>query len=198
MPSVALAEIAGFLDEYLAVPGFPDYPNALNGVQVESSGPIRRVAAAVDASQAVIDEAKDWADLLIVHHGLFWGGLQPLTGRHFDRVKALIGTNTALYSAHLPLDAHAEVGNSAVLARKLGWAREEDDTCRACDRLIDGLQKLNDTVEIPGLRDCGISTTALTGALDKMAGDALASGSPQNNPRVPTAEEIKSLYLEAY
>jgi len=122
MPSLALAEVAGFLDDYLAVPDFPDYPNALNGVQVESSGPIRRVAAAVDASRAVIDAAKDWADLLIVHHGLFWAGLQPLTGPHFGRVKALVETNTALYSAHLPLDAHAEVGNSALLARKLGVA----------------------------------------------------------------------------
>ncbi len=120
MPCVALAEVAGFLDDYLAISRFPDYPNALNGVQVEGSGPIRTVAAAVDASQAVIDAAKDWADLLIVHHGLFWSGLQPLTGPRFGRVKALIETNTALYSAHLPLDAHAEVGNSAVLARKLG------------------------------------------------------------------------------
>ena len=86
----------------------------------------------------------------------------------------------------------------AVLARKLGWAGEEDDTPRACALLVDGLRKLNETVEIPTLRDCGISMEALTGALDKMAVDALESGSPQNNPRVPTAEEIKTLYLEAY
>lgn len=125
MPSVALAEIAGFLDDHLAVPGFPDYPNALNGVQVEGAGPVRRVAAAVDASRAVIDASKGWADLLIVHHGLFWNGLQPLTGRHFGRVKALVETNMALYSVHLPLDAHAEVGNSAILARKLGLSRLE-------------------------------------------------------------------------
>lgn len=125
MPSVALAEIAGFLDDHLAVPGFPDYPNALNGIQVEGVGPVRRVAAAVDASRAVIDASRGWADLLIVHHGLFWNGLQPLTGRHFGRIKALVETNTALYSAHLPLDAHAEVGNSAILARKLGLERLE-------------------------------------------------------------------------
>lgn len=125
MSSVALAEIAGFLDDHLAVSGFPDYPNALNGVQVEGAGPVKRVAAAVDASRAVIDASKGWADLLIVHHGLFWNGLQPLTGRHFGRVKALVETNTALYSVHLPLDAHAEVGNSAILARKLGIERLE-------------------------------------------------------------------------
>lgn len=125
MPSVALADIAGFLDDHLAVPDFPDYPNALNGVQVDAAGPVRRVAAAVDASRAVIEASKAWADLLIVHHGLFWNGLQPLTGRHFGRIKALVETNTALYSVHLPLDAHAEVGNSAILARKLGLERLE-------------------------------------------------------------------------
>lgn len=125
MHAVALAEIAGFLDDYLAISRFPDHPNALNGVQVECSGPVRRVAAAVDASQAVIDAAKDWADLLIVHHGLFFAGLRPLTGPDFGRVKALIETDTAVYGAHLPLDAHAEVGNSAVLARKLGLGRLE-------------------------------------------------------------------------
>ncbi len=86
----------------------------------------------------------------------------------------------------------------AMLARKLGWAGAETDTPTACETLVDGLQELNDTVEIPGLRDCGISKEALTGALDKMAADALASGSPQNNPRVPTEEEIKALYLAAY
>ena len=107
-------------------------------------------------------------------------------------------SNSVLLPAVTRFSAPAAPERYAVLARKFGWAQEEDDTSAACELLIDGLQKLNDTVEIPGLRDCGISKEALTGALDKMADDALASGSPQNNPRVPTAEEIKSLYLEAY
>lgn len=107
-------------------------------------------------------------------------------------------SNSVLLPAVTRFSVPAAPERYAVLARKLGWAGEEDDTCRACDLLIDGLQKLNDIVEIPGLRDCGISKSALNGALDKMADDALASGSPQNNPRVPTADEIKSLYLEAY
>ena len=120
MPPVSLTEITGFLDEYLDIAGIPDYPNALNGLQVEGSGRVERLAVAVDASVAVIEAAKEWADLLIVHHGLFWSGLQPLTGPHYRKVRALIESGTSLYSVHLPLDAHAEVGNSAVLARELG------------------------------------------------------------------------------
>ncbi len=120
MPPVSLTEITGFLDEHLDISGIPDYPNALNGLQVEGRGRVKRLAVAVDASAAVIDAAKEWADLLIVHHGLFWSGLQPLTGPHYRKVRALIESGTSLYSVHLPLDAHAEVGNSAVLARELG------------------------------------------------------------------------------
>lgn len=120
MPAVPLADITRFLDEYLDTGRVPDYPNALNGLQVEGRERVRRFAVAVDAREAVIESVSDWADLLIVHHGLFWGGLQPLTGPHFRRVKALLESGTALYSAHLPLDGHAEVGNAAVLARELG------------------------------------------------------------------------------
>lgn len=121
MAAASLSQVVAFLDDYLAVKEVPDYPGALNGLQVEGPGPVRRVAVAVDASEAVIGKATKWrADLLLVHHGLFWGGLQPLVGRHFRKVQALVTGGTALYSAHLPLDAHTEVGNAAVLARKLG------------------------------------------------------------------------------
>ena len=107
-------------------------------------------------------------------------------------------SNSVLLPAVTRYSVSAAAERYAVLARKLGWAGEGDDATKACEKLIDGLQKLNDTVEIPGLRDCGISKKALRDALDKMASDALESGSPQNNPRIPTAEEVKSLYLEAY
>ena len=120
MSAVLLADVVGFLDEYLAVEDAPDYAHALNGLQVEGPERVSRFAVAVDASEAVIAEAVEAADLLIVHHGLFWGGLRPLTGPYFRRVRLLIESGTALYSAHLPLDGHAEVGNAAVLARKLG------------------------------------------------------------------------------
>jgi len=120
MRGVPLREIVAFLDTYLEVASIVDYPNALNGLQVEADGPVERFAVSVDSSEAVIHAARDWADLLIVHHGLFWPGLKPLTGPYFRRVRALIESGTALYSAHLPLDSHPEVGNSAVLARAVG------------------------------------------------------------------------------
>jgi dinuclear metal center YbgI/SA1388 family protein len=99
----------------------PDYPQALNGLQVESRGPIRRVAGAVDASEEAIAAAIDrGVDLLIVHHGIFWDGLLPVTGRRYRKISTLLEANTALYSAHLPLDSHPELGNAAQLMRELG------------------------------------------------------------------------------
>jgi dinuclear metal center YbgI/SA1388 family protein len=131
-----LATIAAHLDEMLDIARTPDYPPALNGVQVSHRGPVTRIAAAVDCSQRTIDAAAaGGANLLLVHHGLFWGGLQPLTGPHLGRVRALLDADIALYSAHLPLDAHATYGNSRLLAKELaltvsgGYARHQQIDC---------------------------------------------------------------------
>jgi dinuclear metal center YbgI/SA1388 family protein len=87
---------------------------------------VSHVAAAVDACQVSIDAAAArGADLLLVHHGLFWRGLEPLTGRHGCRVRKLIEHDIALYSAHVPLDVHSEVGNNVRLAELLGVANAE-------------------------------------------------------------------------
>lgn len=116
-----LESLIQYVGEYLAVTECPDYPGALNGLQVEGPAEVQRVAVAVDASEASILAAVERrADLLVVHHGLFWGGLRPLTGPHFRRVRALIDNGLGLYSCHLPLDRHVEVGNSALLGRALG------------------------------------------------------------------------------
>lgn len=116
-----LAELKRYLDEYLRVPEVRDSELALNGLQVESGRDVSLVAFAVDACQAVIDEAvARRAELLIVHHGLFWDGAQAMTGRVFRKLGTLIRHEVAVYSAHLPLDVHPEVGNNAVLARLLG------------------------------------------------------------------------------
>ena len=118
---MALRTVVEHLDGYLRIAEVPDYPTALNGLQVENGGEVTRVAVAVDAVQATIDAAVALgADLLIVHHGLFWDGNQPLTGRRFHRVRALLDAGIAVYSAHLPLDVHPEVGNNVLLARALG------------------------------------------------------------------------------
>ena len=117
-----LTELTAWLDDYLRVATTPDYGGALNGLQVDRRAPdVRRVAVAVDAAQATIDAAVAWgADLLLVHHGLFWDGNVPVTGRRYRRLKALLDADLAVYAAHLPLDVHPEVGNNAVLARALG------------------------------------------------------------------------------
>lgn len=116
-----ITEIASHLDELLHTAEIPDYPYALNGIQVETDAEITSVAAAVDARERTITSAIDaGANLLIVHHGMFWGGLQPLRGPNLRRVRALITANLALYSSHLPLDAHPDFGNNVLLARELG------------------------------------------------------------------------------
>ena len=124
MPAIDLAAVVSYLDRYLRTSEVPDAPNALNGLQLANGGTISRVTAAVDLCDATVQmAAQQGADLLLVHHGLFWGGLQRLTGRAYRRVAGLIRHNIALYSAHLPLDVHPEVGNNAVLAHRLGVAR---------------------------------------------------------------------------
>jgi dinuclear metal center YbgI/SA1388 family protein len=136
MSGIPLATITAYLDELLDIARTPDYPPALNGVQVAHHGPVTRLAAAVDASQRTITTAAAaGANLLLVHHGLFWNGLTPLTGTHLARVRALLNADLALYSAHLPLDAHGTFGNSRLLAAELGlsvsggFARHETIDC---------------------------------------------------------------------
>ena len=119
--ATTLETIAAHLDAQLATASTPDYSPALNGIQVAHRGPVTAVAAAVDCSARTIRGAIEaGANLLVVHHGLFWGGLQPLTGPMLDRVRLLLDHDIALYSSHLPLDAHATFGNSVLLARTLG------------------------------------------------------------------------------
>lgn len=119
--TASLATIAQHLDTVLRTADVPDYPGALNGVQVEHAGPVRRCAVAVDASLQTIRGAIDaGANLLVVHHGLFWSGAQPLRGRHYERIRRLIASDVAVYSSHLPLDLHPSLGNNALLAAALG------------------------------------------------------------------------------
>lgn len=116
-----LESLLQYMDAYLSVSEFPDSEHALNGLQVGGPEEVRHVVAAVDASEAAIDEAveKD-ADLLIVHHGLFWDGPGPITGRRLRKIAPLLAHGIAVYSVHIPLDAHPEVGNNALLAGELG------------------------------------------------------------------------------
>ena len=119
MTAAPLAAVTAWLDGYLRIGDVPDHPNAVNGLQVENSGSILRLVAAVDASLATINGLRR-GDLLLTHHGMLWDGNRPVTGRRYARIKALLDADAALYSAHLPLDLHPAVGNNILLARGLG------------------------------------------------------------------------------
>lgn len=107
------------LDHFLRIKEVEDA--SLNGLQVEGPEEVTRVAFAVDGCQAAFEKAVGLgAQLLIVHHGLFWDRPLRLVGPMFRRVKTLIEGRCGLYAAHLPLDGHPEVGNNAELARLLG------------------------------------------------------------------------------
>jgi dinuclear metal center YbgI/SA1388 family protein len=119
MPSTS--EIVQHADDYLRVREIDDSPNALNGLQIENSGRVTKIGAAVDVSTRVLTEAAERKiDFLIVHHGLFWSGLQPVTGASHRQFKIAFENDIALYSAHLPLDVHSRLGNNAQLAAALG------------------------------------------------------------------------------
>jgi dinuclear metal center YbgI/SA1388 family protein len=116
-----LSEIVEYTNDYLRVEEIEDWPNALNGLQIENSGKVTKIGAAVDVSTRVLTEAaKKNVDLLIVHHGLFWPGLQSVSGALRRQLKIAFENDIALYSAHLPLDLHSKVGNNAQLAAALG------------------------------------------------------------------------------
>lgn len=117
----ALDQLATFLDATLDVANIPDYPNAVNGVQLANVGDIERVATAVDFSTETVSGAIDaGARLLIVHHGMFWGGVQAITEHRHRRLWMLVTHDVAVYSSHLPLDVHPALGNNALLAARLG------------------------------------------------------------------------------
>jgi len=116
-----LEALVQYIDRYLGVSEHPDYPTALNGLQVEGRKEVRHLCAAVDASEAaILQAARQGADLLLVHHGMFWEGLRAVTGPRYRKLATLMSAEMALYSVHLPLDSHPEVGNCALLGARLG------------------------------------------------------------------------------
>jgi dinuclear metal center YbgI/SA1388 family protein len=119
-------ELVSYLGEYLRVAEVPDYVNAHNGLQLANEGEVRKIGAAVDACLPVVREAvASGIDFLIVHHGMFWSGVQRIEGGVYEKLKVAMDGGLAIYSAHLPLDVHGEVGNNAVLSRLLGVGETE-------------------------------------------------------------------------
>lgn len=116
-----LSELTTWLDDYLRTSEVGDYSGALNGLQLETKSSVIKIAAAVDVCGYTIRAAVEaGAQLLLVHHGLFWSAPQPFVGGEYRKLAAAIQGGLAVYSSHLPLDIHPEVGNNAVLARELG------------------------------------------------------------------------------
>jgi len=122
----ALQEIVRYCDSYLRIAEIQDYENALNGMQVENSGRVTKIAAAVDVSTRALQQAaKGGANLLIVHHGMFWPGLRPVTKALHRQLKFALENDIAIYSCHLPLDLHPEIGNNVLLIRALSFEQSE-------------------------------------------------------------------------
>ena len=120
MPA-ALADLVAHCHQRLGLPSFPDFPGSHNGLQLENNGRVTRIGAAVDAGlHTFIAAAAAGVDFILVHHGLFWDGARPIVGAQRERLHIAFTANLAVYSAHLPLDAHPELGNNALLARALG------------------------------------------------------------------------------
>lgn len=119
MNSISVKELVRFCDELLQSHEFQDY--CPNGLQVDADTPIHKIITGVTASQALIDEAvRQNAQAILVHHGYFWKGESPtLTGFKGKRIRTLLQNNISLVAYHLPLDAHPQLGNNALLAQAL-------------------------------------------------------------------------------
>ena len=121
MPS--LSDLVDYCDKRTRRAEFKDAPGAFNGLQLANGGSVTRIGAAVDAGVVPFRRAvEEGVDFLIVHHGMYWDMPRALTGSAYDRVSVLLRGDCALYSNHLPLDAHPEIGNNALVARQLGLA----------------------------------------------------------------------------
>lgn len=118
--SVQLSTVLAFCEELLGASSIKDY--CPNGLQVEGKSEVSKIIGGVTASQALIDRAvSEGADAILVHHGYFWKGeAQQITGIKKRRIQTLLQHDISLIAYHLPLDAHTEVGNNAMLAKRLG------------------------------------------------------------------------------
>lgn len=125
-PMALLSSIVDYADKHLRISEIPDYPGAHNGLQVANSGRVTSIACAVDATLPVIEQAAAaGAGLLIVHHGLFWAGVQAIRGAYYRKLKLCFEADLAVYSAHIPLDVHPKLGNNVLVARALGLTKCE-------------------------------------------------------------------------
>jgi dinuclear metal center YbgI/SA1388 family protein len=118
----ALSDFVFHCNHRLEIPSFPDYPGAHNGLQLANNGNVQKIGAAVDAGLIPFRQAAvSGVNFLLVHHGMFWEPPRPFTGPNYQKLEVAVRANLAVYSAHLPLDAHPELGNNALLAARLAF-----------------------------------------------------------------------------
>ena len=175
-----LVSLCQYLDGYLRLREIADYPNALNGLQLGNDGTVSRVCAAVDASLSTVIEAVDSGyDLLLVHHGLFWNGLTPMTGKRRELFRCALEGNLAIYSAHLPLDT-GRMGNSMLLARACFSAPEFTEDWRPFFDVKGTMIGCRSRLDQPLSRD------ALSGRLGRTVGGAVrvCPGGPEETRHV--------------
>lgn len=193
------SELISWLDEYLDVNSFSHADSALNGIQI--AGPdknVERVAFSVDACQASLRRAHELgAEMLFVHHGLFWGRPLAVTGIHYDRLSYAIGHGLSLYAAHLPLDAHPVVGNNASMADTLGLVeREPFGRYHGIDIGVCGL--LPEAMSLTGIADTLGFTSRMNllrfGADEKVRSVAIVSGGAAMNVEEAIEKEF-DLYI---
>jgi dinuclear metal center YbgI/SA1388 family protein len=217
MPAV-LVDLVAHCNQRLGIPSFPDFPGSYNGLQLENNGRVSRIGAAVDAGlRTFIDASAAGVDFLLVHHGMFWDGARPLVGARRERLHIAFTANLAVYSAHLPLDAHPELGNNALLARALdlspirGFLPHQGSdtglvTCAPADRaelrarlerrFPNGVTALEFGSERP--REIAILTGSGMGALDALAPagiDTFVTGELKQSAFNRAQEERFNLYL---
>jgi dinuclear metal center YbgI/SA1388 family protein len=151
-----LEDLVAYCDRRTRRTAFKDAPGAFNGLQVANCGAVSKIGAAVDAGVVPFEKAvAAGVDFLIVHHGMYWDMPRPLTGAAYARVATLIRGDCALYSNHLPLDGHPEIGNNALLAKQLGLKRRQPFLVR-------------DGEAIGCVADSGLARTALRHRLEAL------------------------------
>lgn len=181
--STTLTELLGVTNALLMPERFQDY--CPNGLQVEGRQRIRRLVSGVTASMALLEAARDnGADAIIVHHGYFWKGESPaITGMKRQRLQLLLQHDISLIAYHLPLDAHAELGNNAQLARQLDI--EITGGLQSTANPIGNVGKLNDAMTLESFAEkitqrLGRAPQFIAGGKHEIRTVAWCTGAAQN------------------
>ncbi len=168
---ISLDDLVLYCDKRTRRAAFKDAPGAFNGLQVANNGSVSKIGAAVDSGVAPFQKAvAAGVDFLIVHHGMYWDMPRPLVGPVYQRVATLIRGNCALYSNHLPLDGHPQIGNNALLAKQLGLRPTRPFLVR-------------DGETIGWIADEAINRSALKAKLERLYGRVIAIECGLRQPR---------------